>query len=461
MFANARLMFGLGVVLAPCLFAASAAAITSDETYALSNVIDVPLTAQNTQGGLNLTDIAFVDPVAGVYVLADRSNFAVDVISTGTNKVTKQLQANPAFAGPGASNGMGGFVSGTGGPNGVLIANGTFVWAGDYDLTNASCGTPCGVVKVLNLYTGTTVTIPVGGNRRADELCFDPFDHIILIGSPSETNTSARFITFIDSNTYQILGQIVMDGTLGKPLASGGIEQCQYSWRTGKFYINLPGAHLPPDPASHPLVLQIDPVSEQILNVVDLTSTACGANNGMSIGPSDPNHGGDGQIGLGCTTAGPGSVIISENFGPPNTNPAPTVIATLPNTFTDEMWFSPGDNHYFYGNSTLVVSGTPTPQLGVVDALGENGTGAPEQDFYPASAEGSSTVAVDPLGNQAYVVIKNSAAAQKYKICSTISGDLTMDGRGCIAVYTPTGTNDPGSCFQPGGSLTYCGPPPE
>jgi hypothetical protein len=452
MFANARLMFGLGVVLAPCLFAASAAAIVSDETYTLSNVVDVPLTAQNTQGGLTSTDIAFVDPVAGVYVLADRSNRAIDVINTTTNTVTNQLQAD--FVGPSGPNG--------GGPNGVLIANSTFVWVGD----GASN------VKVLNLYTGALLkTINTGGGMRADELCFDPFDHIILIGNPSETTASKRFITFIDSNTYQILGQIVMDGTLGKPLASGGIEQCQYSYRTGKFYINLPGANgtdgtvgtsTPPIAGPHALVLQIDPVSQAILNTVDVYSMGCTANNGMAIGPSDPSHGGDGQIGLGCTAAGTGSVIISENFGPPGTNPAPTVIGTLPNTFTDEMWFNPGDNHYFFGNSTLVVSGTPTPQLGVVDALGEDAASAPAEDLpYPASAEGSSTVAVEPARNQAYVVIKNTAAAQKYQICSTVSKGLIPDTKGCIAVYTPTGTNDPGSCFQPGGSLTYCGVPPE
>jgi hypothetical protein len=60
---------------------------------------------------------------------------------------------------------------------------------------------------------------------------------------PSETQASKRFITFIDSNTYQILGEFVIDGTNGKPLTSGGIEQCQWSPRTGKFYINinLPG----------------------------------------------------------------------------------------------------------------------------------------------------------------------------------------------------------------------------
>jgi hypothetical protein len=440
-------MFGLGVVLAPWLFAASASA---DETYGVTSIITVP------GNPLQSTDIAWVDPVAGVYLLADRSNAAVDVINTRTNKFTKHLLGG--FAGtPGTGHGAG--------PNGVLLANSTYVWAGDGN----------SLVKVINLYSGALLaTINTGGGMRADELCFDPVDNIILIGNPSETTASQRFITFIDAATYQILGKIVMDGTHGKPLASGGIEQCQYSPRTGTFYINVPGANgtdgtvgtpTPPVAGHHALVLQIDPVSEKILNTVDVYDpTACTANNGMAIGPFDAFLNA-GQIGLGCTaTTGKGSVIISENFGPPGTNQAGlNVRATLPNTFTDEMWFNPGDNHYFFGNSSFSPGGVNTPQLGVVDALGEDGASAPKEDQpYPASAIGSSTVAVEPAGNKAYVVIKNTAATATppSTICSSYGG---TDSQGCIAVFTVTsGTDDPGSCFQQGGSFANCpGVPPE
>jgi hypothetical protein len=489
MSANAKLMFGLGVVLAPWLFAVSASAVVAaDETWGLTSIINVPVTPQNKQGGLTSTDIAFVDPVAGVYLLADRSNFAVDVINTRTNKVIKQLTgcSDPGASPPDPNCFVGPVSLGNGaGPNGVLLADSAYVWAGDGN----------SLVKVINLYTGallaTINTCPpvVAGNgqgstcQRADELCFDPVDHIILIGNPSELTASQRFITFIDSNTYQILGRIVFDGApgTGRPLA-GGIEQCQWSQRTGTFYINLPNAN----GGANSYVLQIDPVSEKILNTVDVKSTGCAANNGMSIGPTGPKPGGGttGQIGLGCTAAGAGSVIISEDFG---TNPSPTVIATVPNTFTDEMWFNPGDNHYFFGNSnfsTSIPNPTPppainlfSPQLTVVDALGEDGASLPSVDTtpssactvitapnvdpsFPCTAEGSNVVAVDPVRNQAYVVIKNtlptatSLGGQKYKICSSQGGD---DTKGCIAVYTVTsGTDDPGSCYQQGGSSANC-----
>jgi hypothetical protein len=48
-------------------------------------------------------------------------------------------------------------------------------------------------------------------------------------------NSSPDFVTFISTHTYKVLGHIVMDGTGGAPNAAGGIEQCQYSQRTGNF----------------------------------------------------------------------------------------------------------------------------------------------------------------------------------------------------------------------------------
>jgi hypothetical protein len=61
---------------------------------------------------------------------------------------------------------------------------------------------------------------------------------------------------------------------------------------------------------------------------------------------------------------------------------------------------------------------TPS-SFGVVDALGENGSGSPVADSSATSASGSHSVAADPVGNQVYVPISNSAAAQASKICST------------------------------------------
>ena len=63
------------------------------------------------------------------------------------------------------------------------------------------------------------------------------------------------------------------------------------------------------------------------------------------------------------------------------------------------------------------------------------------------------SVAADPVTNQVYVPINNGAGAASH-ICSSHGG---VDANGCIAVYTTT-NDDPGSCFQQGGSEANCPP---
>src|SRR5712691_4987244 len=48
----------------------------------LLTTIPIPVTPQNTAGGLFSFDISWVDPANGLYYLADRSNASLDVIDT-------------------------------------------------------------------------------------------------------------------------------------------------------------------------------------------------------------------------------------------------------------------------------------------------------------------------------------------------------------------------------------------
>jgi hypothetical protein len=422
---NTKLIACLGIGLASWLVATPAPA---NEQFAVSSIINVP-------GGLSGFDISFVDPVAGVYVLADSGNKAIDVVDTGSNLVINQLK--PGFvgvftgtcpAGPRDCNG----------PNGVLIANHTQVWVGDGNSTVWKLQLNNGHVlaKISTALPGTTDL------TRADELCYDPDHHIILVAN--DASIPFPFVTFISSTgNAQVLGQIVMDGTNGTPIASGGIEQCQYDSRTGKFYLNVPQATFPKVSGTFDLVLQIDPVKENIVNTLNLTArgSKCVGVRGMAIGPAP-------QIAIGCSTSGTASVIISEDF---------SGVLDLPGEAgADENWFNPGDNHYFFANSTPKL-------LGVVDALGEDGSSAPVEDTSASSAGGSHSVAADPVGNQVYVPVNNGAGAAS-KICSThtdANGMPGVDANGCIAVFTvipSTGPDDPGSCLQQGGSFANCPP---
>src|SRR5262249_30121697 len=85
--------------------------------------------------GLTSFDIGFVDPVAGVYVLADRSNKSIDVVDTSTNTLINQLQPGFVGATPCPPSVPGAGANDCAGPDGVLIVNHTHVWVGDGNST--------------------------------------------------------------------------------------------------------------------------------------------------------------------------------------------------------------------------------------------------------------------------------------------------------------------------------------
>ena len=400
-----------GAAIAPWLLPLTATAqplesAAKDEVFGVTSVINLP-------GGQKLGsfDIGFVDPDHGVYLLADRTNKAIQVVNTSNNSLETPLTAPaPGFAGATGNND-------TSGPDGVLVANGNQVWVGDgnsrvwvLDLTS----TPPGKLiagPISTALPGTT------DPTRADELCHDDDNHIILVAN--DASAPHPFVTFISSTSFGVLGHIVMDGTNGTPNASGGIEQCQWSPRTGKFYLNVP------NPSSNPndgLVLQIDPVSEEIEQTFSLAGSGCGGNNGMALGPFP-------QALLGCTNLGPNSVVINLNSG--------AIIGKLAGEAgADEVWFNPGNNQYFLGSGNHLTAGSPAPILGVVDATGKR------SDSSPTSAVGSHSVAADPVKDQVYVPI-NSGTGAASGICGAHGG---INGNGCIAVFTViSGTDDHGS----------------
>jgi hypothetical protein len=400
-----------------------------DEVFGVTSVISVinpPGTAVQSLGSF---DIGFVDPASGLYLLADRTNKSIDVIETSDNTVKTQFK--PGFVGvvPAASCSTGG-ANDCAGPDGVLVANGNQVWVGDGNSR----------VWVLDLTTGdpivgsgSPISTALPGTKdqtRADELCHDDNHQIILVAN--DASQPHPFVTFISSTSFQVLKHIVMDGQEGRPDAAGGIEQCQWSPKTGKFYLNVP------NPASNPndgVVLQIDPVSMEIEKTFSLSGSGCGGNAGMALGPFP-------QALLGCSNAGPNSVIINLNSG--------SVIGTLADEAgADEVWYNPGNNQYFLGsgNHLTAVGGSTAPILGVVDATGKR------PDFSPKSAVGSHSVAADPVKNQVYVPINsNPAQGGASGICGAHNGS---NANGCIAVFTViSGTDDKAKCLAQGAPVT-------
>jgi hypothetical protein len=151
---------------------------------------------------------------------------------------------------------------------------------------------------------------------------------------------------------------------------------------------------------------------------------------GMAIGP---NH----QIGLGC--GGTNSLIIDDRTGI-------FITTVLGEGGTDEAWYNPGNNHYFFARSGA-------GKLGVEDA-GPPPSADPDATIGSATpaTSGNHSVAADPFRNQTYVPIRGNSAPvtpptlpSTNTICSTnkdVSGHPGNDAKGCIAVYTARGDKD-------------------
>jgi hypothetical protein len=403
-------------------------AFAQEETFLKVGEIDVP-------GGLNSFDIGFVDPKIGRYFLADRTSATVDQVKTRTNAID-QL-AKGAFVGVQAG-------TNTSGPNGVITANNhTEVWAADGVLCNntqnacttgTTPATQTSRVLVIDLATQqVTHTIDNGGQRRADELCVDPNDHVVLVANDDDADL---FLTFISTDTYTILGKLSLKGddpNAQKIKATDGIEQCQWSPRTGKFYLAVPEVNGGDNPLNLPnqqpgAVLEINPVSMKVEKVFAIdfgflsqtgstpATADCLGPQGLAIGPTR-------EILLGCSNSGKGSVIINELNG--------DLVRSLAGlNGNDEVWYNPGNNHYLLAGSNHNL---PLPRPGAILGVVDQRPDTIDEDASPATAAGSHSVAADPRFNQVYVPGNNAATS----ICP--------GGHGCIAIFM-SANHDDGIC---------------
>jgi len=397
-------------------------------------------------------DISFVDPVVGYYILGDRTGNAVDVIDTTTNTLVMQ-------AGKGLFKGATG-NNDTSGPDGVLIVNHREIWVGDGDST----------MKVLSLADGALVaTISTGGVNRVDEMCFDPVHQIVLAANNAD---DPPFVTFFSVRGKAVLKQIKFDGTNNAPKTSNGIEQCQWSPRTQKFYITVPEINGPGQGAPNANqvpggVSVLDPVSMTVLTTFTFPgnlpgqtpSTAfdvanCSGPQGMAVGPAP-------QILIGCNggkfqAADQPTVIINENDG--------SLFARVPfQSGPDMVDFSAANGGHYtlarsnanppYGaapSSCNPANITAGPQLiGVVDA---NEGGVVDSDPSVVSGlfscspfnggatparGGNHSIASDPTQGKWFFPVASTSGST---LCSSLGG---TDAQGCIVVFT-----DPGAPSQ-------------
>jgi len=336
--------------------------------YSEVDLIPVPPIGSINPTGSFSFDISFFAGNTQLDYVADRANASIDVFSAANNSFVQQITGTGANA----------FVGNTPsppspdtGPNGVLVANGV-VYGGDGNST----------VKALQLTAGnppaigSPISVGLAAQGRADEMAFDPADHILAVAS--DHGTPSPYISLIDTTTNTVMKTVVFDGTSGTPNAGNGIEQAVWNGNTHTFYINVPQIGASP---SDPGGIAVMNASGTVTKVYDFASfgiSSCGPT-GLAVGINN-------QLIVGCGST------QSFIFDPAANGGAGKIVAIFAGVTADELAFDPtNDLAFLTSNGTLAVINALTDQF--LQSL--------------TTAAGSHSVSVDPVSNEVFVPVRN------------------------------------------------------
>ncbi|HVS76629.1 MAG TPA: hypothetical protein VHE11_06820 [Steroidobacteraceae bacterium] len=319
-------------------------------------------------------DIGFVN-ADGVYALADRSNFGLDFFDAATGRFIGRATG---FKGYARSDGFD-----LAGPNGVVAIGRHEFWAGDGDST----------VKVVDLRSRKVVaSIRTGGRKRADELAYDPRDHLVIAVNNAD---DPPFITFISTRTRKVVGRLELER------ASDGAEQPLWNPASGLVYLSIPSLD---GVKARGAVAVIDPRAERLVGFMPAEQCMPA---GLALGPHD-------DLLLGCSRDAVASgfparsLVMSAATG--------RIVASFPEVGgSDEVWSDLKAGRYYLAAG----ANTGGPVLGVIDARANRWIGNLPTGKYAHS------VAADPATGKVFVPIAAGSAAA----CP----------RGCIAVFGPRG----------------------
>ncbi len=332
-------------------------------------------------------DISWVDQATGRYYLAEAGNAAVDVIDAENDLYLGRITG---FHGLGLPDDPCGAIEGMG-PNGIVVTPNNQLWADDAH----------GTVKVFDLNKAEPpfsnvmpiATISTGANCRADEIGFDPKDHLIIVGNPEEKPPYASIIS--SDPPYTVLGKVPFEGARGfeQPLWDPELKG-------GRMLATVPGM----GETSKVVVFNLkDPKSPSI----EATYPTANCGSGLVLGPSQ-------HLLVGCGGGKP-LIVIDALTG--------KMLASVEGTKgADEVWYNPGDNSYY---APAGFGGMPT--LSVIDA-----TTNKLVNTLPAGP-GSHSVAAYRENNRVFVPIAIPTNAAPTDVCNVMFG--FPEKRGCIAVY--------------------------
>jgi hypothetical protein len=326
---------------APLLMVGSAWAAQPAPALRLINSLPIPVSAPNTGTGTFSFDISFVDQSTGVYYLADRNNFAVDVVSA--ESIVTQISPNNGHA-PFAGISPPAFSTATAGPNGVVAA---FPWL---FVTDAPSRVLSFDLRQNPPLTVSEVTTLPGEPTRADELAYDPKDGLILAINNASTPPVATLVSVNQTTgALAVVKNIFLDTAHSGVDAQNGAEQPVWDPGTQKFFLSIP--QLGPNPTQGAVIRISTTGTVEATYVLTFCSPA-----GLALGPNE-------NLLAGCNTIWAENGSLWTGNADRNTDTAaPQLVildavkgVTLANVtgagVGDEVWFNAGDNHYYAASS--------------------------------------------------------------------------------------------------------------
>ena len=257
---------------------------------------------------------------SGVYALSDRSNGALDFFDAASGRF---LGRATGFVGYSKSAGFD-----AAGPNGVVAVGRSEFWAGDGDST----------VKAVDVRTRKVIaSISTGGRKRADEIAYDPRDHLVIAVNNAD---DPPFVSFISTRTRRLVGRLELKR------ASDGAEQPVWNPASGLVYLSIPSLD---GVKSKGAVAVIDPRTRKLLQLMPVAKCMPA---GLALGPRD-------ELLVGCSDDGISAGFPARSF----VMSAATgrIVARLPQVGgSDEVWSDPKAGRYYLA----AVANTGGPVLG-------------------------------------------------------------------------------------------------
>ena len=413
----------------------------------LINIIPIVGTAGNRTTKLNSFDISWVDPVNGLYFLADRSNAALDVVDTtgaftGGKPDTLFGQIGGSAFGFQGDTG----TSATSGPNGV-VSFAPCIFAGD------------GNSRVVSINENVSFVAPVtslstGGQKRADEMAYDPADGLLLAINNADTPPFGTLIT-VNKSTCALSNPVKILFTSANGVnATNGAEQPVWDPTTQKFYVSIPEINGPGDGTGpNGGVARISTAGKiETVFPINFMQPA-----GLTLGPNGDLLVGSNSVfdtaGNKCSAVVPGST--TSKVGVPATctgigfpqeaicNPGRGCSASMGSLVSvpgvgggDEVFFNSGDGNYYAtaGNDPI------GPVFGVVMSVSNILTQlVPTLPPTPAVTSGTGqhssgtvhSIAASSFNNHIYVPLP---ANTSYGVLP--NGTVIPCTQGCIAVFS-------------------------